>query len=878
MRKIRKKTIYMLAIILAVINMNTMEVYAFEIPWVNDAIEEAKDGITSEIVNDIANQIAGTVMEGIDGFLLNVSEMFNPSLNLFYSVSEGRAPSVSKSGVEDGYSTDYDYDDDSDLITLFRLYSSYFGATLASVLFSGCLFLYFWNGKLTNTKNNPIQLLMLYAIALIGIYKGPELMDEFLEIAQDVWEWTITMGSNMDDRIRAKDFSIIDIDGEEIAILGVCMVPAAAPIMAIFVILGIYLVWLLFKGYLRLWLEMAERYLVVCLLVLFFPAIIPTIISKDTSIILKSYFRMFISQLFLLLTGYVFMKGFVILMDTGVQFSVVGYIFIMGYLRTAQRLDSYMASMGLNVAQTGGGLFDSFAMAAHSIGATLRGANEMRKGSAGLMKATGLKTGNKGLYQLGSIAGFNMKDAVKAGGISQIGSNMDFLKNAGIAGERLNANAVPQSVAREALNNFIKNPSRENSAAVKALHENDFMRALQSSGIVPNGMRITGANLDAAKGNIKVQGIDQTGNTVKGTISNLRTGQNSMQMSNGSYFTPDNATKKGTVTPVQNRNELNSALERAGKANASANFATMEEVTNARNTGNHALAEQMLKNGVAENVYESGKGTGTQVLTGINSPYGPGIPLGCVTEDGDVMAYSRFAEDADILHNGGRLSPEEKTNSLFTKEYTDTGHVYDPNNLPSVDEAIGNLSESDRAMLGFNSDNHGYGYDSMGFVENEDTGMAQFKVNYKDYDFDREQLSSLYPGWEVPDNAEPVRNSYGQQSIGVYNPETGETGTMYMSSVPVYGGLKSDEERMITGRYGDDYVVSVRKERIEKPEIREYETTEIHNELNFGTSPAGRANQRGYEDAYQKEIPQDRIDQAEAEMNARKEIKPRGQK
>lgn len=836
--------------------------------WIEETMDAAQEAITAEIITSLADQAVATANAGIDGFILTVSEVFNPSLNLFYNMAKGNSDITSN----ENFATDYEVGENN-LVTFFHEYASYAGATLAVVLFSFGIFLYIVATKRSRTSYNPIQLVIFYGIALLGIYYTEDIMNEFLEIAQLVWEWVLGKGNQLEASIDASDFFVFKLTRGSsgaltaIAFFNIATMAFKSVVVGILSFVGLYLSWQLFKGFLKLWLEMCERYLVVCFLVFFAPIIYPTIISRDTTQIMKSYLRMLTSQLFLLVTGYVMMKGYVVLMDTGVQFSVLGFIFMMAYLRTAQRLDSYMASMGLNVAQTGTGLFDSFAMAGHAIMATARGANELRKGTAGVMKATALNTGNRQLYSAASALGFNMRDTIQAGGIRNVGSDMDFLKNVGLVGNKLGANTVSSSVAKEAVNKFVQNPSRDNLAAIRAMHSDDLMKALQTSGAVPKGMQLTGATIDGLRGNIKLQGIGKDGSSISGTISGNKLNQNSIKTSAGNYYTPDKTLNKGSVVPIKNSNDLNSALMRAGYPNVSSNISTMEQYKQAMASGSKSAAEQMKQEGIVEALYEKGGNQGLQMLTGENSPYGAGIPLGSINNDGDVMMYSRFSADADLIKAEG-MSAADKNQFLYGQEFEDRGHLYDSDNLPSIDEAMANLSQEDKDMIGYGSNNLGYGYDSAQFVRDEESGQSYLKVGYKDYDFSREELSNLYPEWDVVDGAEPQRTKYGQQSIEVYNSSTGESGNMFLSSSPVYGEQITDQSRLVTGRYGDDYVVTVQKTKIDMPELDipdNYSSAEMHHEVPFKESPARFANQRGYEDAFVQEVSQDAIDRLEAE-------------
>lgn len=816
-------------------------------------------GICAEITIDLSRQARAFAMAAIEVFLENVSEMFNPSLSLLYRVSSGQNP------YSKGYSTDYTYTDGngntSGFIQMFQSYSQYFGITISSLLFLWGIIFYFFNHKLLETKNNPISLTVLYFLSLLGIYYADDIMNYFLETAQDIWEFAINITSTGNLRtLSSEDFFFCSSK----SLFGTPIHSVGLVVGALFDLLALYLTWLVFKGFLRLILEMAERYLVVCIMVFFFPCVLPTIISKETSIIMKSYIRMMISHLFLLITGVIFMKGFVLLTLAGALNTLVGFILIMAYLRTAQRLDSYMASMGLNVAQTGAGLIDSFGMAGQAFGSALRDINNMRKGTAGLVKASAITGGKAGLFKAASIAGFNVMDAIKAGGLSQMGSNLDFIKKTGIAGEKLKEGAVPLSAAKEMLDKYMNNPTRDNMMSVSALHNNDLKKVLQSSGGIPTGMHLNHVALSRS-GDLVASGTTKNGTDVKGTISKAALNKNSIATPSGNYFTPQNTMAKGSVMSVGSRSDLNSALMSAGKPNAGLHLNTMDQYNALKSSGNVAAANAMMKQGVVEALHEAGGLAGTQVLTGENSPYGAGMPIGNIDKDGNYTAYSRFEQDADITRNMANLSDEDKDMALFGKNYFDLNNSYDWDNLPSYEQAMSNLSDIDAKTIGAATDNLGYGYENVEFLEGDD-GQAHLSIDYMDYDFGRDELNSLYQDWNVIEDAVPTRNQYGQQSIAVYNEDTDEYGNMLLSNMSVYGGIANDDSRIISSRYGDDYIVSISKEKPEIPDLdadnfnTPYERQQ-HEELRIEDSPAANANQSAYENVSAREVPQSAMDE-----------------
>lgn len=130
-------------------------------------------------------------------------------------------------------------------------------------------------------------------------------------------------------------------------------------------------------NYFKLLLEVVERYVVVGVLCYTSPLAYSMGASKATGQVFKSWCRLVGSQLLLLVMNVWFLRGFnssvgQYVANGGVLSNGKGSVFLwlfcaIAFLKTAQRFDSYLASMGLNVAQTGSGLGFELLMAARVV-------------------------------------------------------------------------------------------------------------------------------------------------------------------------------------------------------------------------------------------------------------------------------------------------------------------------------------------------------------------------------------------------------------------------------------------------------------------------------------------------------------------------------
>ena len=142
------------------------------------------------------------------------------------------------------------------------------------------------------------------------------------------------------------------------------------------IILMISLGW----NYFKMLLECVERYVVVGVLCYTSPLAFSMGGSKTTNNVFKGWTRMVGSQLLLLVLNVWFLRAFnstvgQFIGNGGALSSGHGSIFLwmfvaLAFLKTAQKFDSYLAAMGLNVAQTGSSMGMELLMAARN-GATL---------------------------------------------------------------------------------------------------------------------------------------------------------------------------------------------------------------------------------------------------------------------------------------------------------------------------------------------------------------------------------------------------------------------------------------------------------------------------------------------------------------------------
>lgn len=313
-----------------------------------------------------------------------------------------------------------------------------------------------FGGPITEAEN-PWQLVARSAIfALLIGYAKPIFM-----ITLDIARAPYT--ALMDLTMTAEDFTFAGV--EQVLTNGlvtlVSTITIVAPILVL--ILLIALGW----NYFKLLLEAVGRYIVVGVLCYTSPLAFAMGGSKATNQVFKSWCRMVGSQLLLLVLNVWFLRGFnssvgQYIGNGGALSSGQGSIFLwlfcaLAFLKTAQKFDSYLAAMGLNVAQTGSSMGMELLMAARVISGVGHGAR-----SAGSVFRGGSTATGTGAAASGFAAGFTSKfkgnsyvrDAVVDGGTRMgMGGSVGFVGRAfgGVAarnGATLTGESISSVAAR----------------------------------------------------------------------------------------------------------------------------------------------------------------------------------------------------------------------------------------------------------------------------------------------------------------------------------------------------------------------------------------------------------------------------------------------
>lgn len=152
-------------------------------------------------------------------------------------------------------------------------------------------------------------------------------------------------------------------------------------------------------GFIKVLLKCVERYVLTQLLIIASPVAFGTWTSRTTSSILTNYIRMFISTLFAVLFGRLFLYMICFMISNGAITHLSQGIVLLAFMKLVENLEFQLRALGLSVAQTGGSLLYSIGSGALALGMM---AKRIGGGLGTAFEMVGAKQGNLGLSTIGS--------------------------------------------------------------------------------------------------------------------------------------------------------------------------------------------------------------------------------------------------------------------------------------------------------------------------------------------------------------------------------------------------------------------------------------------------------------------------------------------
>lgn len=214
---------------------------------------------------------------------------------------------------------------------------------LALLLAAWSLIMFFWKGA-DKAPSTPIRTVINLVVAIAFIYYGNNLFEAILDFCQYPY-----------DALLGKDAATWGVPIKGIFSKTGFVANAFAGVSSL-----VYLIMLLMIGisFIKLLLEIVERYVVTFVLMYLSPLAAATLASSTTSGIYKKFFTMFVSQCVL-----IFLNAWCLKMAvSGLSLSssdnpvIISLLLCFAFLKVAARMDSYLNQIGLNSAITGGGM------------------------------------------------------------------------------------------------------------------------------------------------------------------------------------------------------------------------------------------------------------------------------------------------------------------------------------------------------------------------------------------------------------------------------------------------------------------------------------------------------------------------------------------
>lgn len=314
-----------------------------------------------------------------------------------------------------------------------------------------------FGGPITEAENPWTLLARSCLFALLIGYAKP-----IFTLALDIA--TAPYTALMDVNMTAEDFTFAGVGNALSNGLTTIISVVSVVGLLLLVILEIALGW----NYFKLLLETVERYIVVGVLCYTSPLAYSMGASKTTSNVFRSWCHMVGSQLLLLVMNVWFLRAFSSSMgqfmgNSGALSTGQGSIFLwlfcaLAFLKTAQKFDSYLASIGLNVAQTGSSMGMELLMAARvvsGVGSSARSAGSVFRGGGSAASGTGAASaGFAGGFASKFKGNSYVRDAVVNGGTRMgMGGTIGFVGRAfgGMAargGATLNGESISSVASR----------------------------------------------------------------------------------------------------------------------------------------------------------------------------------------------------------------------------------------------------------------------------------------------------------------------------------------------------------------------------------------------------------------------------------------------
>ncbi len=262
--------------------------------------------------------------------------------------------------------------------------------------------------------------------------------------------------------------------------------------------------------------EIIKRYVLSNLLWLFSPVVAGTFASSTTQPIFFAYFRMFNSQLILLILNVLFIDGFIMMIANRESYTVLHLFVAIAWLQIANSVERFLSSIGMNAVATGGTLLDTVNGSLRTMMMAGKAAGRIKDGAAKGLVSIGTKTGDMGTVSAGlalggkgSGAGSTLAAAIQHAGSGGLKYNNSLANNIAKAHKAGQYSIVSSTIGqiqdpeqrKAAIKNLLASTlGNDGSGKLPAGISESNMHKLQYN---PNGSISWSSSLDMGDGKMK---------------------------------------------------------------------------------------------------------------------------------------------------------------------------------------------------------------------------------------------------------------------------------------------------------------------------------------------------------------------------------------
>lgn len=669
------------SILIAIIflGFSNTKVYA----WPFQSLSDKAGQITDEVIEGVTTT-STTVVETLGQGIMKVfTQSLKPDFSTFNTLA-----TLNGITIEEAI---YNFAKDIGIIIAFMI-----------LLFGAYAFFF---AKAEEPQDTPLSLIMHFCLAMVIIMASREFIDAIINDADTLWQSNIMTYKdfNMGDNGFNSFSNIVVEDGNKVQVFkGVAgnaagitlLIALGQPIGWVVALVSLIIILILFipyiKALIRLYFEILQRYIIWCFMLLFLPCAAATMVSNTTIRIWKSYVRMLVSTLLIFLTQvFLFAISVDITLSGFISKGIAGYFLGISFITFAGRFDTYLARLGISVAQTGGRLFQDASSGVRDMVRSIDHTNNLRRNLGGTVLSAGAASGNIAAVK----AGMAMKNpGVLSSGFGK--SNPDKKALAEIGKNTQGSIGVKSSVAKGILSDYLSNPhNNDNRNALSAMSNTSKIAGLNemfndSGNDLLNGIMATGLSVDDKTGNINFEGIDSDNKAISGTLSGDELSKG-IELSEGSYLSLDNQingsvdddgrnnSQYSDFTPILDENNNPTLVEDSDGCkipiNQNAESLLMK-------SGNLALAGQMDQ-------HKELQGVASVEMNGDNTRLmdSNGVQVGLVTADGSYFKANRgegAEHDARQAFGMTREAVEAGSGFKIANNADDTYNLRTADNMP----------------------------------------------------------------------------------------------------------------------------------------------------------------------------------------------------